>query len=122
MKPVSIPEMLIASVAILGAVGAILRFVFVPHFKELITETVEPWLREVPQLTIAVKELTQRMELMESAIPSLASTAAAAAEVVSAAAQSSKASAEAASLAAAAVLETAKHAAASRKRGRRVMT
>jgi uncharacterized phage infection (PIP) family protein YhgE len=108
MNASTIPEMIIAACVLLGLVWAILRFVFVPHFKELITETVEPWLKEVPNLTTAVRELTGRIELMENAIPSLASTAKAAAEVVATAAAAAKTAADAAATAAEAILKTAR--------------
>jgi hypothetical protein len=111
----TIAEVIIATTAVLALVWAILTYVFVPHFRDLITKTVQPLLGGVPALTEAVTGLTRRMELMESAIPSLADTAAAAANVVATAAETAKSAAEAAAKAAEAVLTTAKHAAGQRR-------
>lgn len=112
----TVSEIIIASGVVLGIVWAVLKWAFLPHFKDLITNTVAPLLGGVPTLTLAVENLAARMELMEKVVPSLADTAKAAAEVVATAAAAAKTAADAAATAADAILATARRRANAQRR------
>jgi hypothetical protein len=136
MSLADLAAIVIAASAALGLLWAITRFVFVPHLRGVVTETMEPQMAKLPELTVAVVRLTdaitrqsadaellgatvdgidgkldritERTATIEGSLSSLADATTAAATVARAAAAAADAASVAATAAAATVLATAK--------------